>query len=92
MRAKLVKENIEDLLVPKSKEDIINKLNKLSQEKKDEKLFNAVIKGQLEIIKLLIETGANVNAKNINGDTALMYAYGNKRKDIVKLLKNYGAK
>lgn len=43
-----------------------------------------------EIFKLLIETGADVNAKNKNGATAANIAEGwNSNKDITKLLKEY---
>ena len=46
----------------------------------------------LEIIKHLIKSGANLNAKDNDGKTALMYAVdGIESLDIVKLLINSGA-
>ena len=43
-----------------------------------------------EIIKLLIETGADVNAKHKYGETASKMAGGwNLNQDITKLLKEY---
>jgi len=91
MRAKLVKENINNLFKPKSEEDIIKKLNKLTQEEKDKKLFKSCIYGQLDIVKMLIEAGANINVKDNGGDTALMRASVHGNEDIIKLLIEAGA-
>jgi len=91
MRAKLVNENINDLLKPKSEEDIVGELNYLTQEEKNKKLFNAAKEGNKEAIKLLISVGVNLNAKNKNGETALMKASVNGNEDIVKLLIKIGA-
>jgi ankyrin repeat protein len=43
-------------------------------------------------VELLIEKGADVNAKDNLGKTALMLASENGHKEIVGLLKSYGAK
>jgi ankyrin repeat protein len=91
MRAKLIKENIDDLLVPKSKEDIIKELSNLRQEEKNEKLIDAVYDGQLEIVKYLIEAGANINDQNKFNYTPLMIASINNRLNMVKLLIENGA-
>ncbi len=48
--------------------------------------------GSLDIIKFLIEKGADVNAKNEAGETALKIAKENKNEKIIKLLKENGAK
>jgi len=121
---KLVNESL-NILKPKSEEDIINDLSKLGQEEKDKKLKMASIAGQLDVVKLLIEAGADVNnkdkygdtpliyssilgylditkilieakadinAKNNYGNTALIWALRNNHKEIVDLLKKYGAK
>jgi len=45
-----------------------------------------------DIAKLLLENGANVNAKNDNGETALIIAAQNDHTEIVKLLLEKGAK
>jgi len=95
MRAKLVKENIGDidnLFKPKSEDDIIRDLSNLTQKEKDKKLINASMYGKQEVVKLLIEVGADINAKDSDGDTVLMYA---SQKDyyinVVKLLIKAGA-
>lgn len=58
----------------------------------DTALFVASIVGDLDIIRLLIMNGANISAKNVQGDTPLMYAvqYDNDY-DVVKLLLDAGA-
>jgi len=94
MRAKLVKENIgyiDNLFKPKSEEDIIKDLSNLSQEEKDEKLIEASRIGQLDILKLLIKIGANVNAKDSYGYTPLLYASRYNKLEVVKLLLKAGA-
>jgi len=45
-----------------------------------------------DIVKLLIENGADVNVKDKDGMTALMYASEEGYTEIVSLLKNAGAK
>ena len=51
----------------------------------------AAMRGQLEIIKILIRRGARVNATNRDGNTALHTAAFFCREDIVKLLLAKGA-
>ena len=91
MKAKLVKENLGNVLKPKSKEDIIKELSNLSQEEKNEKLLDASDEGILNIVKLLIKLGADINAKNYDGNTPLIFASANGYLDIVKLLIENGA-
>jgi ankyrin repeat protein len=45
-----------------------------------------------QIAKALISAGADINAVNDNGDTALSIAQGAGKTDIVDLLKKAGAK
>ncbi|MGL5944452.1 MAG: ankyrin repeat domain-containing protein [Waterburya sp.] len=47
--------------------------------------------GKLQIIMYLIDSGAEINAQAPDGKTALMYAVGNSRLEIVELLVNSGA-
>lgn len=46
--------------------------------------------GDLEICKILIDRGANINNLSNDGNTALLYASKNGNPDIVKLLLNQG--
>ena len=49
------------------------------------------IKDKLQIIMHLIESGAEIDAQTPDGKTALMYATGNARMEIVELLVSSGA-
>lgn len=53
--------------------------------------LDAVDNNKIEAINLLIDMGADVNAKNKLGNTALHWAVKNGRTEIVKLLKDAGA-
>ena len=58
----------------------------------NEKLFQAVIDGNLDEVKRLIKAGADVNAKNtIRGDTALMIAAENGHTEVAAALIKAGA-
>jgi ankyrin repeat protein len=50
----------------------------------------AIVKGDLEIVKKLIELGSDVNEKS-DGMTPLMYAARYNRTDIIKVLVKNGA-
>ena len=66
-----------------------------SQEKKDQKLIKMIEIGSLKQVKLLIDSGANVNYPdrhhNRHSETALMQASICGRMDVVKLLLDRGA-
>ena len=47
--------------------------------------------GHFEIMKHLVENGADLNARDENNDTALMKAFQKGRFDIVKYLVENGA-
>ncbi len=55
-------------------------------------LHFAAFFGHADIAKVLIEAGADVNAKTIGGDTPLNMALRYDRADIAKLLREAGAK
>ena len=48
--------------------------------------------GTLEMVQILVEAGADVNAKNRDGKTPLDLAHKNKHRDVEKLLRKHGAK
>ena len=48
--------------------------------------------GHIDIVKLLLDKGADVNAKSKDGDTALKAASVKGHTEIVELLKAHGAK
>jgi len=54
-------------------------------------LMAATVKGNLDLVALLLKKGANPDLKNKTGITALMYAVQFKNIDIVKLLLRSGA-
>ena len=56
--------------------------------------MNACIMNNTELVKLLLENGADINAKDKNGDTALDLASineNNENNEIIKILENAGA-
>jgi ankyrin repeat protein len=55
-------------------------------------LHKAVRAGHTEIVKLLLEKGADVNLKNVQGWTPLALAKEEDRKDITQLLESHGGK
>lgn len=55
-------------------------------------LFLAVSDENENLVKFLIDNGANVNAKNNNGDTVLSMAVKNGNEKIIGQLKSHGAK
>lgn len=54
-------------------------------------LSDAAFRGNLEIVKLLLDRGANVNATNRDGNTALISAAFMCRTEVVRLLLDKGA-
>ena len=57
----------------------------------DNILIEAIIQGDIDRIRLLLNNGADVNAKYEHGQTPLMWASKEGRADIVKLLLEKGA-
>ncbi len=54
-------------------------------------LMRAALEGKTEAVKALLESGADVNAKDDEGRTALMFAVTNMQTDSVKALLEHGA-
>ena len=55
-------------------------------------LYIASTRGQVEVVKVLLASGANMNAKTKGGATPLHEASGNGHAEVVKLLKAAGGK
>ena len=81
---------IEDILTPKSRDDIIQELSKLNKIKLNKKLRQFIQRNEcLENIKLLIDAGADVNGFNTYKETPLMTAVCTRNLDvIIELLKH----
>jgi len=86
MRAKLTYESIIDILKPKSKEEIKKDLLKLSKRDKELLLIDAAFENKIEIVKLLLKAGVNVNAQDETGNTSLIYAAYGENKKMIKIL------
>lgn len=80
-----------NILKPKSEEDIIKDLSKLTKNELVDKLCHAARYGQFDSVQLLLTTHVNINAKDENGRNALIWASTNGWLDIVKLLLDNGA-
>ncbi len=47
--------------------------------------------GNIEVVKLIIKYGANINKTDYGGNTPLIHALVNKKENIIKFLVEYGA-
>ncbi len=52
-------------------------------------LMFAASEGQLEVVKLLMENGADASLKDIDGDNAETFAMQNKHPEVAQYLVNY---
>jgi len=57
-----------------------------------EQLMKACFLGNVAVVKLLLDKGADINAKSENGGTVLMFASYQGHQEVVDLLKAHGAK
>lgn len=55
-------------------------------------LFNLVKNGDLDLVKLFVKKGADINAENVDGETPIILAKEYQHKKIEKYLKRKGAK
>ena len=77
-----------DVLRPRSQDQVIGDLAKLDQKEQDRALVKASRMGQAELVKFILDAGANVHAGD---DEALRGASANGRTEVVKLLLDRGA-
>lgn len=75
----------------KSEDEINVILSKLSKSSKNDMLLNSACYGHLDLIKILIESNANINTKDEDDWTPLMIASAKGYNDIVRYLLNCGA-
>jgi len=52
----------------------------------------AIYRERRDIVEILIAAGADVNAKDTNGETALHHAVEHRNSSVAELLRKYGAK
>jgi len=86
--------NIKNILKPKSEEDIINDLSKLSKQDLDEFFSNIINNSNvsnISNIKLLLKYGADINYRNKIGWTALHYAVYYDKDEITEILLKHKA-
>ena len=66
-------------------------VNKKSGDRGNTALMDATVSGNLEIVRELLDAGADINCKSKNGQTALMLAVGEGKTTISEELINRGA-
>ena len=91
MRAKFIYESLTDYLEPKSNEDIINDLSKLSSYQLRDSLLSSAANDKIDRVKMLIDAGANIESKSLSGLTPLLYAARYGHKDVAEILLKAGA-
>jgi hypothetical protein len=81
--------------VTRGKTDLLKSLlegESVSNEEKNEALISAVINNQTKAVKMLLEAGAAVNAKDrLFGRTVMIYVTKRTREEITQLLIDFGA-
>ena len=87
-------ETMEEELLTSCKQNNVADLERLLQKPLDpngEGLVLAVKEGHLEVVRLLLEAGADKDAANTDGSTALFFAAQNGHLEVVRLLLEAGA-
>jgi uncharacterized protein len=96
MQARFIYEYLEhnkisSIFSPKSKEQIEKDLSLLPKEKLNRLLLNAAREGSIDKVKWLLAAGADVEVKDNDGWTALIYASMYGYKEVVQMLLDAGA-
>jgi len=78
--------NHHKILKPKTQDEVKRDLSKLSQKELDKKFIDASEIGLVDVVKLLLKAGADVDAKDNYGWTALKCASNNGHIEVVELL------
>lgn len=68
-----------------------SKVGEKSIDKKSSSLFEAINRGDVEVVKALIKGGADIEIKNKDGETPLLLAVKENKYDIAKFLINNGS-
>ena len=68
-----------------------SKVNKNNSKPCNTPLHYAVRNGELEIVQMLLDRGANINVQSLKSKTALHIAVEDNRMDIIDILLNHGA-
>ncbi|TGZ53653.1 uncharacterized protein [Temnothorax longispinosus] len=68
-----------------------SKVNSKNRNPSDTPLHFAVINGDIEIVEMILDKGANIDAENEFGRTPLHDAIRNKKMEVTELLLKYGA-
>ena len=90
---KLIKINDTKLFIELYQQKIKQiKINQKDKQNGNTLLIYAIKSNAEEIIKFLLESGADTNIENNFNNTALHYAFSYKNYKIADLLTNYGAK
>lgn len=72
---------------------LVEKVDNVDEKSDDgSALMAATVKGQLELVELLLQKNANPNLTDLNGTTALHYAVMFEQDQLVKSLVTHGAK
>lgn len=75
----------------KSPDSARRELSGLNIQYTPEQFFNSAKNGDTKVVKLFVEAGMDPNVKNVDGQTALMFASYSGHIDTVKLLLGNGA-
>ena len=77
--------------LPETEPEVIAEPTPQDQEKANAALIRAAWEGEAEVVKLLLDRGANIEARDKYGNTALLLSAGHGQAEVVSLLLDRGA-